>query len=144
MDSSFVLHLEDRDEWLKIVRETLPANFEVYPAKSLEEAAETIRDFRSDGLNFDAAIIDLSLLPDDAKNKDGFVLINQLEGLNLLHEKSIIVLTGFEEEDDNLRVAFRDYDVKDVFTKLMFSEEKDQFVAAVRQACDTSKSYRRE
>jgi len=40
---------------------------------------------------------------------------------------SIIVLSGYSEIDQNLRVAFREYDVVDVFDKGSFLEERSCF-----------------
>ena len=135
-----IFHLEDRADWIRRVRNLLGDEHDYYSASNLEEAAKLFKELAADGLKFDLAIIDISLIRDDPHDKQGFKFIEALETSGVMLGHSVIVLSGYSEIDDNLRVAFRDYDVVDVFDKGRYKEEKSQLKQSVEQIIERLKS----
>lgn len=133
MKKGRILHLEDHPEWIEHVREVLSTDYDLYSAGTEEEAAQLFYDLNKDGLKIDLAIIDISLVLHDAHDKQGFHFIEALENSGVMLGDNIIVLTGYAEIDENLRVAFRDYHVVDVFDKGNFVDEKNAFKQKIEE-----------
>ena len=140
MKKGRVFHLEDRADWIRRVRSLLGDEYEYHSAKSLGEAAKLFYELAADDLKFDLAIIDISLIKDDPFDKQGLKFIEALETSGVMLGHSIIVLSGYSEIDENLRIAFRDYDVVDVFDKARYKEEKAQLKQTVEQIIERLKS----
>jgi CheY-like chemotaxis protein len=133
MSKGRIFHLEDKDDWIQRVNKLLGDEHDLYSASSLEEAALLFRELAEEGLKFDLAIIDISLIKDDPHDKQGLEFIEALEKSNVMLGHSIIVLSGYSHIDENLRTAFRDYDVVDVFDKGKFADEKSHFVKTIEE-----------
>lgn len=119
-----ILHLEDEPEWRDHVRRVLGREHDVYSASSLGQAVMLFQKAHDDGLEFDVAIIDLSLAPYDFSDHQGFRFIGALEEQGILPGDNIIVLTAYSNVDENMKRAFRDYKVRDVFDKIRFVEQR--------------------
>jgi DNA-binding NtrC family response regulator len=116
-----ILHLEDDDGWIKIVKKALP-DYEVFSAHSIPEAVRAYHD-----KEFDAAILDISLLPDDSQDEQGEKFLNALEGLNVLPGKRIVILSAYlvgEEHQDRTRKYFKMYNVMDAIPKQKFNSKE--------------------
>jgi ActR/RegA family two-component response regulator len=135
-----ILHLEDDVEWIQHIQSLLDDHYDVYPVSTPEEASRLLLGLANKGLKIDFAIIDISLTFADPHEKSGFLLIKALEETSVLQGHRIIVLSGYSYIDDNLRVAFRDYDVVDVFDKGNFIEERDRFRQLIAETIERLKS----
>lgn len=131
MTKGRILHLEDEPEWIQHVKDLLGKDYDLESVGTQEAAAKLFMDMAAEGSKFDLAIIDISLVLHESRDKQGFAFIDRLQESGVMQGHSIIVLTGFPDVDQNLRVAFRDYDVVDVFDKGSFKEERSQLKSAV-------------
>jgi response regulator RpfG family c-di-GMP phosphodiesterase len=122
-----VFYLEDDPDWLEIVQRLLAGDYDLYSASSQEEAATLFWEMASDRLEVDVAVIDVSLVYGDAHDKQGFKFIDALNNSGVMRGDTIIVLSGYSDIDENLRVAFRDYHVDDVFDKGTLVEHQEEF-----------------
>lgn len=130
-----ILHLEDDDGWIKIVKKALPG-YEVYSAHSIPEA------LKYKGVEFDAAILDISLIPEDSQDAQGERFLNALEGLKVLPGKRIVILSAYlvgEEHQERTRTYFRFYDVADAIPKQKFNSKELKVIIddAVRTPVDS-------
>ena len=126
-----ILYLEDEPDWVGHISDLLGRDYDLYCVSSQEEAALLFEEMRMDGRRLDLAIIDISLIQGDPHDKKGLKFVDALERTGVMLGHSIIVLSGNNEVDDNLRVAFRDYDVADVFDKGDFVEQQSALKATV-------------
>ncbi|MBC8553091.1 MAG: hypothetical protein H8D23_25985 [Candidatus Brocadiales bacterium] len=141
MSKGRIFHLEDKADWIQRVQNLLGKGFDYYSASSLTDAAQLFKDLADDGLKFDIAIIDVSLITDDPHDKQGFKFIEALEASGVMLGHSIIVLSGYSDVDENLRVAFRDYAVIDVFDKGKFKDEKGKLKQKIEQTITQMQSH---
>ncbi len=140
MKAQRIFHLEDDPEWVEHLKILLGDTYDVYSASNPEEAAQLFVEMAGDGLKFDLAIIDISLILGDPSDKQGFQFTEALQSSGVMRGHSIIVLSGYSEVDQNLRVAFRDYDVIDVFDKGNFLEERSQFKQVIAETVERLRS----
>lgn len=136
MKKGRIFHLEDHSEWLKHIQDLLGEEYDLYSATNEEDAAKLFWEMAAEGMKFDLAIVDISLVLGDSEDKQGFKFLRELEKSGVMYGHNIIVLTGYPDVDDNLRVAFRDYDVQDVFDKANFVEERHQFKQRIEEIID--------
>ena len=116
-----IFHLEDDNEWIDIVKSALDG-YEVYSARTLQEAITLYG-----AQKFDAAILDISLMPGDSKDQQGERFLNALKGLDVLPGKRIIILSAYLmglSNQDRVRKYFRFYDVKDAIPKQKFDSKE--------------------
>ncbi len=115
-----ILHVEDDPEWIDIVRNSLEG-FVVFSAHDLKEAVKL-----SSRKKFDAAILDISLVPDDSQDAQGERFLNALEGLSLLPGKRIIILSAYllGSNQERTRKYFRYYKVLDAIPKQKFDSKE--------------------
>lgn len=116
-----ILHLEDDEGWIKIVQKAL-TDYDVHSAHSLREAVEAYHD-----QEFDAAILDISLIPEDSRDVQGERFLNALEGLQILPGKRIIILSAYlvgEEHHERTRKYFKYFDVMDAIPKQEFDSKE--------------------
>jgi DNA-binding response OmpR family regulator len=118
-NSKKILHLEDDQEWLQIVRDAL-GEFNVYGAQTLKDAFDLYQD-----MDFDVAILDISLIPDDSQDEQGEFLLKALEGLSILPGKRIIILSAYltGSYQDRMRKYFKHYRVMDAIPKQDFDSK---------------------
>jgi CheY-like chemotaxis protein len=127
-----ILLLEDKDNWIHLVSLLLKNDYDVIPAKTLEDARRLVASSV-----FHLAIVDISLIPEDRFDEQGFQLMADLRATEILRDMSIIVLSGYPdvegaETPERVRVAFRDYKVVDFFDKSRF--DKAEFKRTVVEA----------
>ncbi len=127
-----ILHLEDDPDWIEIVQGSL-SGFDVHSAHNLKEAVELCKH-----IEFDAAILDISLMPGDAQDDQGEKFLKGLKGLEILPGKRIIVLSAYLQgllNQDRIRKYFKDYKVLDAIPKQKFDSEEFREVVenAVRE-----------
>lgn len=127
--------MEDDDGWIKIVQKAL-AGYDVHSAHSLHEAVASYHD-----QEFDAAILDISLIPEDSQDAQGERFLNALEGLHILPGKRIIILSAYllgEAYQERTRKYFKVYDVMDAIPKQRFDSAEFREVVdnAVRMPND--------
>jgi CheY-like chemotaxis protein len=116
-----ILHLEDDNDWIEIVRNALDG-YEVHGAHNLREAVKLY----SDQL-FEVVILDISLIPDDSQDIQGEQLLKALEGLQILPGKRIIILSAYLlglANEDRTRKYFKFYDVMDAIPKQKFDSKE--------------------
>lgn len=114
-----ILHLEDDSAWIDIVRSVLDG-YDVYSACTLMDAIELYSD-----KEFDIAITDISLIPDDSQDEQGEYLIKALEGLNILPGKKIIVLSAYlSGSQQRAKKYFKFYRVFDAIAKQEFDSKE--------------------
>ena len=131
-----ILHLEDDEGWIKIVKKALPG-YEVFSAHSIPEA---VRAYHNQ--EFDAAILDISLIPEDSQDSQGEKFLYALEGLKVLPGRRIVILSAYlvaEEHQDRTRKYFKFYDVADAIPKQNFSSKELKLIIdeAVKTSIDT-------
>lgn len=112
-----ILHLEDDPEWSGYVRDALKG-YTVYSVKNLREAAKIASHKK-----IDLAILDISLIPEDAKDEKGEVFLKALEGLSLLPGKRIMILSAYLS-DERTRKYFKYYKVLDAIPKQKFDSKE--------------------
>jgi CheY-like chemotaxis protein len=127
-----ILLLEDRDDWTHLVSLLLRDDYDVIPARTLEDARQLVATSA-----FHLAIVDISLIPEDEFDEQGLQLIADLRATEILRDMSIIVLSAYPEVEgaetpERWRVAFRDYNVVDFFNKNRF--DKEEFKRTVAEA----------
>jgi CheY-like chemotaxis protein len=137
-----VLHLEDLKDWIRHVRELIGDEYDLYSVTSVKDAARLLHEMAVEGLKFDLAIVDISMDDLNAHDKGGFKFAEALEQSGVLPGKSIIILSGYLDVDENWRVAFRDYDVVDVFDKATLVDQLDQFKKTIADTVERTKSLR--
>jgi CheY-like chemotaxis protein len=142
MKKGRIFHLEDDPEWVEHIQDLLGNEYEIYSASNLEQAAELFVNQAAEGHKFDLAIIDISLIMGKGSDKKGFKFIEALEKNDVLQGFTIIVLSGFTQwgETPNWRIAFRDYNVVDVYDKGDFKEEKEMFKQRVNEIINLLKN----
>ena len=116
-----ILHLEDDPEWVDIVQNAL-TGYRVYSAHTLQEAAHLYSD-----QEFDAAILDISLIPGDSQDQQGERFLKALKALNILPGKRIIILSAYLKglgNQERTRKYFKDFDVMDAIPKQQFNSEE--------------------
>lgn len=107
-----VLAVDDDEEWRSLLSEILPVGeFLVETAASAAEATAALqRSF------FHLLTLDIRLQDADESNVEGFELLRELAASGQNEAMKIIVLSAFGTEQQ-LREAFRDYDVMDFVNK---------------------------
>lgn len=140
MHKGRIFHLEDEAEWIGHIQKLLGKNHDLYSAASLPQAARLFQELHDDGLKFDVAIIDISLIQYDAHDSQGFRFIDALEESGVLPGHNIIVLTAYPNVDENMRRAFRDYVVRDVFDKIRFPEERRDLAKLIEEIIESEHS----
>lgn len=146
MYRAMILHLEDEPVWTDIVRDLLGDKYDVYSASSVGQAAELFNEFAAQGLHFDLAVVDISMVDSDRTDTQGFTFIDALESSGVLSGGNIIVLTGLADIQDNERKAFRDFRVVDVFKKQTIGEdaaEESRFRQTVDETIELNRLQRR-
>lgn len=119
-----ILLMEDREDWIHLVTMLLKQDYDVLAAKSIAEAERLL------GTSvFHLAIIDISMVPGDPTDEQGLQLVRDLRSTEILRDMSIIILSAYAtveeaETPERVRVAFRDYKVKDFFDKGRFDQEE--------------------
>lgn len=115
-----ILHLEDDPEWVDIVRDALDG-FDVFGAKTLSEASKLSID-----TEFDAAVLDISLVQGDSQDDQGEWLLKALEGLSILPGKRIIILSAYllGSNQERTRKYFKFYRVLDAIPKQKFNSKE--------------------
>jgi CheY-like chemotaxis protein len=126
-----ILHLEDDPEWIEHVRRFLGNKYNYFFAMSMEEAAKLFWEMATDGLEFDLVIVDLSLVLGDAHDIQGLEFVGMLRKHNAMLGHQIIILSGYVDIDPYWRIAFRDYDVADVFDKSDFVDERERLMQLI-------------
>lgn len=142
MKKGRIVHLEDEPEWIGHVNNLLGQEYDLYAVSTQGEAARTFVELSKEKLKVDLAIIDISLVRGEGKDKQGLNFIDLLEQHGILPGKAIIILTGYPEVDDNLRKAFRDYRVRDVFDKGEFVDKRADFKELVDETIQEIKSHK--
>jgi CheY-like chemotaxis protein len=140
-----ILHLEDDPEWIEHVRALLGEKYDLHSVTNLEEAAQRVIEVYRAGDRIDLAICDINLtgarsvqLHRAAESArigiSGPVppLFEPISGAG--EDIDVIVLSGYLEIDQNMRKAFRDYRVLDVFDKGDFADEAEQFAELIAMA----------
>lgn len=127
-----ILLLEDRDDWIHLVSLLLKDDYDVIPAKTLEDARQLVATSV-----FHLAIVDISMIPGDEFDEQGLQLIADLRTTEILRDMSIIILSAYPEVEgaktpERWRVAFRDYNVVDFFDKNRF--DRAEFKRTVAEA----------
>ena len=135
-----VFYLEDDLEWIGHIQSLLGDDYDLYCAGSQEEAAKLFQEMAEEDLRFDVAIIDISLILGDPHDKQGLQFVEALESSGVMQGHSIVVLSGYSQVDQNWRVAFREYEVVDVFDKGDFLEERPQFKELIAEIIERLKS----
>ena len=128
-----ILHLEDDTEWVDIVRVDL-GDFNIYSARSLEDALKLYKN-----MDFDAAILDISLILDDSQDNQGEFLLKALEGLSILPGKRIVILSAYltGSFQDRMQKYFKFYKVKDAIPKQEYDPK--ELVKIINEVLDESK-----
>lgn len=126
MKKGRILHLEDNKDWIESIQVLIGKEYDLYSVTSKEEAAKLISELKQDGLVFDMAVVDISLVRSNIYDKKGFEFVENLEKNGLMLGHSIIILSGNLDVDENWRIAFRNYDVVDVFDKGKFVAQKHE------------------
>ncbi len=127
-----ILLLEDRDDWIHLVSLLLKDDYDVIPAKTLEDARQLVASSV-----FHLAIVDISMIPGDEFDEQGLQLIADLRTTEILRDMSLIILSAYPEVEgaktpERWRVAFRDYNVVDFFDKNRF--DRAEFKRTVAEA----------
>lgn len=129
-----ILLVEDEAKWRDIVGRILKKeNCELHEADTLKKA---FGKFEKE--SFDVVIVDLSLIPYNAADRQGFEFLKRVA-----KEQSTkaIVLTGYGQTED-ARKAFRDYAVMDFITKQNLDNEA--FRKTIREAMRQAQETRRK
>lgn len=106
-----ILCLEDDKSFLDIYKELFSDEYDVFCSTNLNEA-ERILDTQD--IRF--VIIDISLIPNDANDTSGFKFFEKLISLGLIADLPTIIVTA-HEKPEYIRKAFRDFGVRDFFSK---------------------------
>jgi CheY-like chemotaxis protein len=133
MKKGIILHLEDDDEWVKIIHKLLEIDYEVHSARSYKQAKAKFVEISKDDPKI-LLIVDISLEPGEPEAKHGFDFLQLLQELELTDHLKIIVLSGRPSIAVDQRVAFVDYYAKDVFDKAKFVEEEERFLTKVAES----------
>jgi DNA-binding NtrC family response regulator len=128
-----ILHLENEVDWINEVKRILSDEYDVRSARTLREATMMLRDTA-----IDAAVIDISLVRDDANDVQGEEFMDALEAAGILPGNRIIVLSAHLDDmvyHDRMRRYFRDFDTWDVMKKQTF--KPDELKKHMREAVQT-------
>jgi CheY-like chemotaxis protein len=106
-----ILCLEDDRSFIEFYVDRLAEEYEIISATSLPEAERLL-----DTENLRLALIDLSLVPNDAKDTGGFEFLKRLQALGLGPDLPTIVVTAYETPA-SMRKAFKDFGVVDFLSK---------------------------
>ena len=121
-----VLVVDDLAEWREELVETLQnANFQ---ADSVSTAKQTIE--RLDEAFFHLLVLDIRMDDTDPSNIDGIELLGKLDKRGLNEAIKIIILSAYGTKDQ-MRLAFKDYNVADFLSKDDFNNQ--EFLESVRQ-----------
>ncbi|MCA9897035.1 MAG: hypothetical protein H6654_07040 [Ardenticatenaceae bacterium] len=135
MTLGVILHVEDDDNWIEIIKKLLQdkkPNLIIQSAKSLKEARLLYGDFLLTGHVPELVILDISLVMENKNDKSGIEFAETLISFGLTEKTSIIILSE-NVNIENLVELFRKYKttVADVFRKGEFRDEIDRFVETV-------------
>ena len=136
MEKGRIFYLEDEKEWIERVRELLADEYDFYAASSLKEAVQLFNEMAADDLKIDLALIDVSLIKDDAHDKKGLKFVEALEKSGIMLGHSIIILSAYTQTDENWRVAFRDYQVVDVYDKGNYADERLELKQTIKETIE--------
>lgn len=146
-----ILHLEDDPEWIEHVRLLLGDKYDLHSVTDLEAAARRVIEVYKSGEHFDLAICDINLQVREVFNYTGLPNRHGLEFLDMFRrfladrgadeDIDVIVLSGYLELDQNMRMAFRDYRVLDVFDKGNFADEAAAFTALVDKTVAKNRAF---
>lgn len=129
-----ILCLDDEEDWLEYYEERFSQKYTVKKAKSLLEAEKILE---SPDVKF--ALVDISLIPNDSKDTGGFKFLDKLQSLGLIRDLPTVIITSIQD-DQNMRKAFTEYGVKDVFYKKNITEERIKLERLIASEIDKSSS----
>lgn len=132
-----ILCLDDEDDWLEYYEERFSQKYTVKKAKSILEAEKIL-----ESPDVKIALVDISLIPNDSKDIGGFKFLDKLRSLGLIRDIPTVIITSIQD-DQNMRKAFTEYGVKDVFYKKNISEERTKLEGLVAKEIDKSLSEER-
>ena len=129
-----ILHIEDGDDWLRIVQRACEgAGFSVRRATTLAKAASLLTSHE-----FDAIVADIRLKDWQEDNIEG---LEALVSLPKNKRPAAVVLSGFLDAD-NTRLAFKTFEVSDTIKKSNFDART--FVVMLKQAIKATRKMRYE
>jgi CheY-like chemotaxis protein len=134
-----ILHLEDDIEWCEIVQAVLKG-YDVYNAHTLEEALNLYK-----GMDFDIAILDISLIPSDSQDELGEHLLKALVSLHILPSKRIIILSAYLAGSENMGLTRRHFKFYNVFAAIPKQKfDSKEFREAVDDAARISNVFEKD
>lgn len=134
MTKGRILHLEDNPEWIEHVRNLLGQDYELYSVKTLEEGYNLIKQLNEKDLWIDVAIIDISLVLDQAEDKQGIEFIEMLDEKTwTLPRNRIIVLSGYADRNSMDPTTNK---LADVINKAHFVDEREKLKQKVAKIVD--------
>ena len=124
--SGRILIVDDLAKWRKQLVNTLQRNnFSVEAVKNVSEALE-----RLNNTTYHIVILDIRLKDNDPSNIEGIGLLQELDKRGLKDATKVIMLSGYGTLDQ-MRRAFREYEVADFLSKDNFSPQT--FLESVQQ-----------
>ncbi len=124
--SGRILIVDDQQKWRRQLVATLErSNFRAEAVKNVNEALE-----RLNNAMYHIVVLDIRLKADDPNNVDGIGLLKELNRPGLKEATKVIMLSGYGTLDQ-MRRAFRDYEVADFLEKDNFSPQI--FLESVQQ-----------
>jgi len=106
-----ILCLEDDRSFIEFYVDQFAADYEIICATSLAEATRVLETE-----DIHLALVDISLIPNDPKDKGGFQFLERLQSLGMVSDIPTIIVTAYETSE-SMRRAFRDFGVADFFSK---------------------------
>lgn len=106
-----ILHLEDEPGWTRKVEEYLAEKYDVIATASLPHAKDLLSKE-----DFDLAIVDISLVPQEGSDTGGFQFVSYVRSSDLWLDLPIVILTGYDSME-KMRVAFKEFRVSDFLAK---------------------------
>ena len=114
MTLGVILHVEDDDNWIEIIKKLLQdkkPNLIIQSAKSLKEARLLYGDFLLTGHVPELVILDISLVMENKNDKSGIEFAETLISFGLTEKTSIIILSE-NVNIENLVELLKDPEVK--------------------------------
>lgn len=119
-----ILLLEDEEQWIDMLSRYLEDDYEVCPARSLDEAEDWL-----ERKTFRLALVDIRLVAYDTKDEGGFEFIEDVRTREILRDMSLIIVSAYGTVE-RARKAFRDYQVHDFIDKATLDPQEFKEVVA--------------
>ena len=113
-----VLVVDDAPEWREQLVETLQrGGYQVDAASTAAEALEKLNE-----APYHVLVLDIRMEENDLSNVDGIDMLEHLDKHGLTHVTRVIMLSAYATKEQ-MRLAFRDYNVADFISKSQFDNQ---------------------